>query len=278
MAARHLIRQFCTRFYARCMGLTFCALLTAFPLAPAYSQSAQDRPLLVFAAASLSDALDAVLETSDVAVRVSYAASSTLARQIERGAPADLYIAANVDWMDYLAAKGTLRAGSRRDLLGNAIVLIAPKAADGGQGPAMMGADFPLVAMLDGGRLALGDPDHVPAGIYARQALTTFGLWPAVAPHVARATNVRAALALVARGEAPLGIVYKSDALADPSVTIRAHLPAGSHAPIRYPMAVTDFSDAPARASRLADYLAGPRAAKIFAEYGFAPLTPDTPS
>ena len=172
--------------------------------------------VLVFAAASLQDAFDAVIEEYQAQgggeVSASYASSSTLARQIEQGAPADVFISANPEWMDYLEERGLLRAGSRTDLLGNGLVLVAPPESET---TVEIAPGFDLAGALDGGRLAMGDPDHVPAGIYGRAALESLGVWQAVEPQVARADNVRAALALVARGEAPLGMVYRSDAVAD---------------------------------------------------------------
>jgi molybdate transport system substrate-binding protein len=231
---------------------------------------AEAQELLVFAAASLSDALDAVIAgyPGDAKVAASYASSSTLARQIEQGAPADAFISANPQWMDYLAERGLIRAGSRADLLGNGLVLVAPgdRAIELEIAPG-----FDLPGALDGGHLAMGDPDHVPAGIYGKAALESLGVWDAVEPAVVRADNVRAALVLVARGEAPLGIVYSSDALAEPGVRVVGRFPPDSHPPIVYPVAVMAESRHPAAGDFVA-YLESAPAAALFERYGFAVL------
>jgi molybdate transport system substrate-binding protein len=232
--------------------------------------SAEAQELLVFAAASLKDALDAAIveytaETGR-AVVASYASSSTLARQIEQGAPADLFISANPEWMDYLAERGLIRADSRADLLGNGLVLVAPKDS---AVSVEIAPGFDLPGALVGGRLAMGDPDHVPAGTYGKAALESLGVWRAVAPAVIRADNVRAALALVARGEAPLGIVYRSDAVADTDVRVVAVFPPDSHPPIVYPFAVIAESKHPA-AAELALFLRSESAAPLFERYGFS--------
>jgi molybdate transport system substrate-binding protein len=232
--------------------------------------SAQD--LLVFGAASLRDALDAVVEAYEQnggsAVRTAYASSSTLARQIEQGAPADIFIAANPQWMDYLEQRDLLREGSRADLLGNGLVLVAPLDS---AATIEIAPGFDLAGLLGDGLLAMGDPDHVPAGIYGRAALENLGVWDAVAPKVARADNVRAALALVARGETPLGVVYRSDAIADHGVKVVATFPPDSHPPITYPVAVmADSTNADADA--FVALLRSEAAAAIFEQYGF-----DTP-
>lgn len=232
---------------------------------------AQAEPTVrVFAAASLTDALNAAIaryeRAHDVDVVPVYAASSTAARQIARGAPADLYLSANARWMDWLAEQGVALA-ARDDLLYNRLELIAaPSAASA---PVTPGEGTPLSALLaDGERLAVGDPDHVPAGLYARQALRALGEWQALAPRLARADNVRAALALVARGEAPLGIVYRTDALAGDAVHRLGTFPADSHPPIRYPVALIDPpAGEAARAFR--DWLDGEAARAIFVEHGF---------
>ncbi len=234
--------------------------------------SAQAADLLVFAAASLKDALDAVLADygrgGGGAAVASYASSSTLARQIEQGAPADVFISANPQWMDYLAERGLIRPGSRADLLGNGLVLVAPKASDL---TLEIAPKFDLAGALAGHKLAMGDPDHVPAGIYGKAALESLGVWAAVAPAVVRAEDVRAALALVARGEAPLGIVYSSDAVADPSVRVVGSFPPDSHPPIVYPVAIVADSKHPA-AGDLVAYLQTGAAAALFERYGFSVL------
>ncbi len=237
-------------------------------LALALPARAQAADLLVFAAASLKDALDAVLADygqGGGATVASYASSSTLARQIEQGAPADVFISANPQWMDYLAERGLIRPESRADLLGNGLVLVAPKASDLAL---EIAPGFDLAGALAGHKLAMGDPDHVPAGIYGKAALESLGVWAAVAPAVVRAEDVRAALALVGRDEAPLGIVYSSDALADPSVRVVGTFPPDSHPPIVYPVAIVADSKHPAAAGLVA-YLQTAPAAALFERYGF---------
>ncbi|MEM9146786.1 MAG: molybdate ABC transporter substrate-binding protein [Pseudomonadota bacterium] len=200
----------------------------------------------LFAAASLSDVAQDLARryeaASGVSVRLSLAASSTLARQVAAGAPADVIWLASPDWADWVEGAGLLAAGTRRDAAGNRLALIAP-AGD-------RGSANPLIRLVESdGRVAIGDPDHVPAGAYARAALTEFGLWDQLAPRLARADNVRAALALVARGEAPLGLVYATDAAIEAQVETVAILPEESHAPIRYPLAILEGRDsAPVRA------------------------------
>jgi molybdate transport system substrate-binding protein len=232
--------------------------------------SAAAQELLVFAAASLKDALDAAVAAypGDAEIAATYASSSTLARQIEQGAPADVFISANPEWMDYLAERGLIRAGTRADLLGNGLVLVAPIASEL---TLEIAPGFDLAGALDGGRLAMGDPDHVPAGIYGQAALQTLGVWPSVAARVARADNVRAALALVARGEAPLGIVYSSDAVAAASVRVVGVFPPDSHPPIIYPVAVMADSKH-AAAGGFVDFLKSKSAARAFERFGFSVL------
>jgi molybdate transport system substrate-binding protein len=236
---------------------------------------AQEPPLLVFAAASLKNALDEIsaawTKQSGAAVRVSYAASPTLAKQIEQGAPADLFIAADLDWMDYVDGKGLVRAGTRQNLLGNALVLVAGK--DWKRGEVKIEANFSLAALLGYGRLAIASTAAVPAGKYAKAALTKLGVWTTVADKLAEAENMRAALAFVARGEAPLGIVYRTDAAAEPNVFVVGTFPADTHPPIVYPAAVlTGAKHSQAEAFRR--YLAGPEARQIFGRHGFAVLAP----
>ena len=225
-------------------------------------------PLTVFAAASLKTALDEidarVVGPTGHRLRLTYAGTPALARQIEAGAPADVFIAADDQWMDYLQAAGRIDGASRVTLVGNSLVLIAPATERG---------DVPLdVAGLDRalgpGRLAVADPDTVPAGRYARQALEHLGLWHAVRGRLAPHENVRAALALVARGEAPLGIVYASDAVDERRVAVVARLPADSHAPVRYPAAVV--AGASSRAPEVLRLLASEPAQAIFMRHGFS--------
>jgi molybdate transport system substrate-binding protein len=253
--------------------------LAALALLPAAGvarlATAQTGDPVVFAAASLKNALDAIAgdwrrETGKHAT-ISYAASSTLAKQIENGAPADLFISADRDWMDFLEHSNLIDAKSRVDLLGNRLVLIAPKDS---KIDLLIRPGFDLAGALGGGRLAMADPASVPAGLYGKAALETLGVWPSVASRIAAAENVRAALLLVARGEAPLGIVYQTDAAAEPGVRVVATFPPGTHPPIVYPMALTAASanpDAPA----LAAYLRGPAAGARFEAQGFTVL--DTP-
>jgi molybdate transport system substrate-binding protein len=228
----------------------------------------------VFAAASLTEAIGELARRSAASgrdpLRPVFAASSILARQIEQGAAADVFAAADADWMDYVERRGLLRAGTRRDVLGNRLVLVAPAGSALALAPAPGFA--PGAALGRSGRLALGDPDFVPAGRYARAALTSLGAWPQVADRLARAENVRAALALVARGEAPLGIVYATDARAEPRVRVLGEFPAGSHPPIRYPFAITARARGPAVDAAFAFLTSGPEALATYRQSGFEPL------
>lgn len=238
-------------------------LLTAAPLRAAADE------VLVFAAASLTNALDQVAaawtaETGHTAV-MSYAGSSALARQIQEGAPADIFISASVDWMDAIQASGDLRDGTRRDILGNTLVLIA-HGRDAT--PVTIDENLDLVGMLDGGRLSMALVEAVPAGVYGKAALTSLGLWHEVEPLVAQSDNVRAALAFVAQGEAPLGIVYATDAAAQDNVTVIGTFPAGSHPPITYPAALTAQSTSPRAADFLA-FLTSGTARAIWRDAGF---------
>ena len=196
---------------------------------------------------------------------VSFAGSSALARQIEAGAPADLFVSADERWMDYLAQRGMLRTGSRAPLLTNALVLVAPAAS---RAVIALRPGVALGRALGNRRLAMADPDAVPAGVYGKQALTRLGVWPQVAGRIASAENVRAALALVARGEAPFGIVYATDALADPRVRVVGRFPAASHAPIVYPVAVLNTSQT-IEAERFRRFLLSPAGKAIFRRFGF---------
>jgi molybdate transport system substrate-binding protein len=237
---------------------------------------ALDKSLTVFAAASMKNALDdigaAYTAKSGVRIVASYAASSALAKQIEQGAPADIFASADTDWMDYAAAKKTINEPSRVNLLGNSLVLIAPK--DSKLDKVAIGPGFDLAKLAADGRIASGDVKAVPSGKYARAALEKLGAWQAAEPKFAMAESVRAALALVARGEAPLGIVYATDAKVEPGVKIVGTFPADSHPAIIYPVAAT----ATAR-SEAAGYLAFLRSAAaklIFEGYGFAFLVSPT--
>ena len=227
----------------------------------------------VFAAASLTNALQDIASEyekgKDVKIVSSFASSSTLARQIEQGAPADLFISADQQWMDYASEKKTIDNGSRVTLLGNDLVLVAPTASQ--PQPVNISKTTDWKSLLKGQRLAVGDPDHVPAGIYAKEALQNLGAWEQLSPLMARSNSVRAALALVERNETPYGIVYGSDAIASKKVTVVGIFPKESHKPVEYPLAiVTDHNNA--RVKAFYDYLKGPEAAVVFKKYGFAPL------
>lgn len=224
----------------------------------------------VAAAASLTDALDEVIDVyesqNDVNVIPVYASSSTLARQIASGSPAALFLSANVQWMDWLEAQN-INVQQRRDLLQNRLALVSASP----DLPAQFtpGDGVPIASLLaDRDRLSVGDPDHVPAGIYTQQALEALGEWQALAPRLARGNDVRAALTLVARQETPVGVVYQTDALASDHVRVLGLFPADSHAPITYPIALID-SEHNAAALALREWLASDEALDIFAEYGF---------
>ncbi len=226
--------------------------------------------VLVFAAASLKPALDEIAASADVAsigeVKVSYAASSQLARQIEAGAPAAIFVSADQDWMDYLAERKRIVADSRGDLLGNALVLVAPKDSTAAL---EIAPGFDLAGALGAdGRLALGEPNSVPAGKYAKAALTKLGVWDAVSTRIVAADNVRAALNFVARREAPLGVVYRSDATSEPAVRVVATFPDDTHAPIVYPAALIAGHDS-AAARKLLEALRAPPQQAIFRRHGF---------
>ena len=228
--------------------------------------------ITVFAAASLTNAMQDIAsrykQEKGVTVVSSFASSSTLARQIEQGAPADLFISADQQWMDDAVAKKSVITSSRYTLLGNDLVLIAPRSA--AAKAVTLDPQTDWKTLLHGERLAVGDPDHVPAGIYAKEALQKLGAWEGVAPSLAPANNVRAALALVERNETPYGIVYGSDAVASDKVQVVGHFPATSHKPVEYPMAIVNGHDN-AAVKAFYDYLKGPQAAAIFKHYGFTP-------
>lgn len=245
----------------------------AFSLTLAGQAVAADK-VTVFAAASLTNALQEIAQQyqqkNGVEVVSSFASSSTLARQIEQGAPADLFISADQQWMDDAVAKQSMDDSTRFTLLGNDLVLVAPKSAQAAA--VKIDADTDWKGLLKGERLAVGDPDHVPAGIYAKEALQKLGAWDTLSPVMARANNVRAALALVERNETPYGIVYGSDAVASNKVVVVGTFPEESHKPVEYPMAVVkDHNQAAVKA--FYDYLKGPDAARVFKQYGFSPRT-----
>lgn len=253
------------------MGFAAALFLGLGP--PFGAAQAQPKDLVIFAAASLKNALDEasaawVKQTGKPAPKISYAASNALARQLEQGAPADLFLSADLDWMDYAASKTLIRPETRVTLLANRIALIAPSDSTA---TVALAPGVDLSAALAGGKLAMGNVDSVPAGKYGKAALERLGGWDKVKGQVAQADNVRAALLLVSRGEAPLGIVYMTDAAADPKVKVLATFPEDSHPPILYPVAVTRDSTHP-DAQGFLTYLrgAGPKAA--FEKQGFTVL------
>jgi molybdate transport system substrate-binding protein len=256
----HLARCRCARTPLLAVALLLVATV-AWPVAAA--------EVRVYAAASLKESLDEQVRRFEAStgnkVVVSFGASNALARQIDAGAPADLFVSADLEWMDYLQQRHRLTSASRV-LLRNTLVLIAPKTST-------VSVDLvpgtALAAALGDGKLAMANPDSVPAGKYGKAALVALGAWPAVARQVARAENVRAALVLVARGEAPLGIVYRTDALAEPGVRIVGTFPANSHPPIVYPAAVIAGSSAPVVGAALLDALCAASARAVWEQHGF---------
>ena len=239
-------------------------------LLPALAEAQPAAPVTVFAASSLTDSLNTVASAyqakTGIKVTLSFGASSTLARQIEQGARADLFLSADIDWMDYLQKKGLIADATRKDLLGNRLVLIA--AADAKPAP-RIAPGFDLAGALGDRRLALADPASVPAGRYAKAALTSLGVWDKIAPKVAQAENVRVALEYVARGEAPYGIVYATDAKVAPKLRIAGVFPESSHPPIVYPAALTKTASLGAKA--FLEFLGGAQARAIFEKAGFIP-------
>jgi molybdate transport system substrate-binding protein len=228
--------------------------------------------IVVFAAASLKEALDEAVgvyrgQTGDTA-RISYAASSALARQIESGAPADMFISADLDWMDYLQQRKLIQPATRKNWLGNRLVIAAP--ADSGV-TLDIKPGFDLAGALKGGHLSMADPDSVPAGKYGKAALQKLGVWSSVEAVVVRAENVRAALLFVSRHEAPLGIVYATDVAADPGVRVAGVFPEDTHSPIVYPIALT-VGDKEPGAVRLLEFLGSPAVRSIFEKHGFTVL------
>lgn len=255
----------------RALAATLAIGVMALPL----RADAEHKSPVVFAAASLKDALDAVNDAwqkaSSKQAKISYAASSALAKQIEQGAPADVFISADEDWMDYLATRKLIKADTRFDLLGNTLVLIAPKDS---KLTTTIAQSFPLASLVGDGHLAMADTASVPAGKYGKAALEKLGVWDGVKDKIAQAENVRAALALVSRGEAPLGIVYATDAKSDPNVKIVDTFPANTHPAIIYPAAATASSTADA--AGFLDFLKSPSADRVFEEKGFKVLVPAT--
>jgi molybdate transport system substrate-binding protein len=251
----------------------FLSLFVVFAGTPEKSHAQPAEPTItVFAAASLKNALDDIntifTERTKIKVTTSYAASSALAKQIEQGAPADVFISADLEWMDYAAQKKLIQPATRFNLLGNRLVLIAPK--DSPQGDVTIGPGFDLARLAGDGRIATGDVQAVPVGKYAKAALEKLGAWQAAAPKFAMAENVRAALVLVARGEAPLGIVYETDAKVEPGVKVIGKFPADSHPAVIYPAAQT--ATAKAETKRYLDFLRGATGQVAFQHYGFTYL------
>jgi molybdate transport system substrate-binding protein len=268
-------RAICGRTCRRIVVLERRRLLAAFAATIAsavvpHQAAAQDPTILVFAAASMNNALNEVdaafTKKTGVKVVASYAASSALMKQIEQGAPADVFVSADVNWMDYGAQRNLVRSDTRINLLGNRLVLIAPK--DAKIGNVTIAPGFDLAALAGSGRIAAGDVRAVPAGLYAKAALEKLGMWAAVEPKLAMAENVRAALILVVRGEAPLGIVYATDAMVEPNVKIVGVFPEDSHPPIVYPAALT--ANVKPDAAQYLAFLRSQAAKSIFEFYGFS--------
>ncbi len=266
------------------MGKMRCLLLACWAMAAGFGgalmlgprpAAAQPRAVTVFAAASLQDAMKAIGadygRRTGTKVTFSFAGSSVLAKQIAQGAPADVFVSADPQWMDYLQGRGLLAAGTREDLLTNHLALIAPRDSTV---RLRIAPGFPIARALGpDGRLAMADPDAVPAGLYGKAALQALGVWPELRTRIAIGENVRAALVLVARGEAPLGVVYDTDAKADPRVRIVDLFPADSFPPIRYPGAVLKSAASP-EAARFLAYLRDPAAQAVFGRLGFTVLKP----
>jgi molybdate transport system substrate-binding protein len=249
-------------------GMALWLLLFCLPSSAAQT----DKPtLIVFAAASLTNALqevgDGFTKASSIPVKFSFAASSTLARQIENGAPADVFFSADIEWMDYLQSRQLIRIPTRHDVVANRLVLVAP--ADS-KIELKIGPHFPLAATLGTNRLTTGDPDSVPVGRYAREALTKLGVWNDVEKRLVRADSVRTALAFVDRGEAALGIVYATDAEIDNKVRVVDVFPDDTHLPIVYPIALT--TAAKPDAIKFVEYVRSPIGDAVFKKYGFEPV------
>ncbi len=234
------------------------------------ASAATSSVVTVFAASSLTNAMQTLAQEyqakTGTVVRLSLASSSTLARQIAQGAPADIYISADNRWMNYVEEKGAMDTASRKSLLTNALVLVAPKSAN--ENTLNVEPNWPLKRVLDGTRLAIGNPAYVPAGIYAQQSFEKLGVWSTASTVLAPTNNVRSALMLVENGESQLGVVYKTDALIAKRVKIVAQLPNGSHDPIEYPIAMVKGRNTSA-VSHFYQYLQSAAADKIFVQYGF---------
>lgn len=255
------------------LGLGLASAVAAFvSLASVATPAAAQEKVTVFAAASMKNALDnadkAWTAEAGKQVTASYAASSALAKQIEGGAPADVFISADLDWMKYLSDKKLVKEDTKSNWLANRIVLVAAKE---NAKPVEIKQGFDLAGLLKGGKLAMGEPNSVPAGKYGKAALEKLGTWSSVEKSVASAESVRAALALVSRGEAPYGIVYQTDAAADPGVVVVGTFPADSHPPVVYPIAILSDSKSPDAAAYV-DYLKSAKAAPFFEKEGFTVL------
>ncbi|MBS0252260.1 MAG: molybdate ABC transporter substrate-binding protein [Proteobacteria bacterium] len=248
-------------------------LLVSMLWVDAQAQKTDTSTITIFAAASLRNALDdaakAYEKSSGNKIVISYAASSALAKQIEQGAPADIFISADLDWMDYVEQKSLVKNDTRFNLLGNRLVLIAPKDSSVSL---KIANDFPLAAALGDNHIAMANIKAVPAGKYGHAALEKLGVWKEVEPKVAQAANVRAALALVAQGEAPLGIVYETDAAAEPKVKIVDAFPEDTHPPIIYPIAILAATKNADADKAFIDYLKTPEAQAFFTKQGFTVL------
>jgi molybdate transport system substrate-binding protein len=254
------------RSAAGALQLAACALLVS----TAHAQEPSKPELLIFAAASLTNVMQeigaAYTRGTQQPVKFSFAASSALARQIEAGARVDVFFCADTEWMDYLQTRNLIDRATRRDVVGNRLVLIAPA---GSTINLKIAPDFALAKALGSSRLSTGDPDTVPVGRYAKSALTSLGVWNDVADRIVRADNVRSAMAFVSRGETPLGIVYETDAFVDKKVRIVDVFPSSSHTPINYPVATT-VSSRPG-AARFVEFLASTPAQEAFKKHGFQP-------
>lgn len=263
-----------TRLLVGTLALAFAVLpqARAQDASPSVDATTATKPIIVFAAASLKNALDRIAKDWDAKsgskTTISFAASSALAKQIESGAPADIFISADLKWMDYLAEKNLIAPVTRKNLLGNTLVLIAPKESTISL---KIAKGFDLAGALGDGRIAMGEVKSVPAGVYGKAALESLGVWDAVSAKVAGAENVRAALTFVARGETPLGIVYGTDAKSEPKVRVVDTFPTDSHPPIVYPVALTAFSTNEG-AKMLLDFLSSAEATKVFEDEGFTVL------
>ena len=249
-------------------SLLFCLIIAAFMLS--HLALAQADPIRIFAAASTTNAVGDIIKAytaqTGKAVVPSFASSSTLAKQIDQGAPADVYLSANPKWMNFIEKKELVEPGTRTNLLGNRITMIQPAS---GELSIKISKDLDLAGILGDDKLAMGDPDHVPAGIYGRKALESLGLWESVSPKVARAKDVRAALALVERAEAPLGIVYATDAAISKKIKVVALFPEETHPPITYPVCIIK-GKAGDDTKAFFEFLQSPKAAEIFKTYGFS--------